>query len=173
MRLERGKRRPPPGSCYLEGRPRVSQSYRKTLFLFFFLHDQNRARPLLEPGSTNSRQHLEDNHVFPEHFQLFKLRLDFGGQQRQWRLYYHQLRYQRPGRLSCFRHPPTCVLKIVYRETTTALATTALAPQTPTLTTTPTPTARTTTATLTYVEIMPDKQTFVDIILGLDLLQRW
>lgn len=65
------------------------------------------------------------------------------------------------------------MLKIIYRETTTALATTALAPQTPTLTTTPTPTARTTTATLMYVENMPDKQTFVDIILGLDLLQRW
>jgi len=50
-----------------------------TLFVFSFLHDQNRARPLLESESINSRQHLEDNHVFPEHFQLFKLRLDFRG----------------------------------------------------------------------------------------------
>jgi hypothetical protein len=39
------------------------------------------------------------------------------------------------------------------RETTTALATTAPTPQTPTLTTIPTQTARTTTATPTYVKL--------------------
>ena len=113
-------------------------------------------------------------HVAPEHIQLLRLRLrlDFLWQYRQRRLHHNQLRYQQPSTILLLRFV-YALLTFFDRETTTAPATMAPAPRTPTLTTTPTPMARTTTATPTYVKLVQHGWTFTNLLPGLDLLQRW